>query len=116
MSAAFSVSYRKAGMVLALALVLTSSLGSQQSGGSQQPDDSQRAWMRRVRIAAYSLGPDNAKQIVEQAKASGVYGIEVDNDIPGRYESLLDPSAKLAAIHSVAVEAHRANNKAYVRS
>jgi hypothetical protein len=114
MSAAFSVSYRKAGMVLALALVLTSSLGSQQSGGSQQPDDSQRAWMRRVRIAAYSLGPDNAKQIVEQAKASGVYGIEVDNDIPGRYESLLDPSAKLEAIHNVALEAHRSGNKAFV--
>ena len=114
MSAAFSVSYRKSGMVLAFVLTLTGSLASQQSSGSQQPNDSQRAWMRRVRIAAYSLGPDNAKQIVEQAKASGVYGIEVDNDIPGRYESLLDPSAKLAAIHSVAVEAHRAHNKVYV--
>ncbi|HEY1903804.1 MAG TPA: hypothetical protein VGG56_15330 [Terracidiphilus sp.] len=108
MSARFSVSYRKACMALGLALILTSSLGSQQS------DDSSRAWMRRVRIAAYPLGPDNAKQIVEQAEASGVYGIEVDNDIPGRYESLLDPSAKLAAIHSVAEEAHRAGNKAFV--
>jgi hypothetical protein len=70
--------------------------------------------MRRVRIAAYSLGPENAKQIVEQAQASGVYGIEVDNDIPGRYESLLDPSEKLKAIRNAAVEAHRAGNKAFV--
>src|ERR1700722_1279605 len=108
MSPALSVSYRKAGMVLAVSLILTGSLSS------QQPGDSQRAWMRRVRIAAYSLGPDNAKQIVEQAKARGVSGIEVDNDIPGRYESLLDPSAKLEAIHKVAVEAHHAGNKAYV--
>ena len=114
MSVAFSDSYRKSGIVLALVLTLTGSLTSQQSTSSPQSDSSDRAWMRRVRIAAYSLGPDNAKQIVEQAKASGVYGIEVDNDIPGRYESLLDPSAKLAAIHSVAVEAHRADNKAYV--
>jgi hypothetical protein len=108
MFAAFSVCYRKAWMVLAFALILTSSLRS------QEPGDSQRAWMRRVRIAAYSLGPDNAKQIVEQAKASGVYGIEVDNDIPGRYESLLAPSAKLEAIHSAAIEAHRSGNKAFV--
>jgi hypothetical protein len=116
MSVASSLSpaRRKASMAFALALILTSSLGSQQFDSSQQSDGPDREWMRRVRIAAYSLGPDNAKQIVEQAKASGVYGIEVDNDIPGRYESLLDPSAKLAAIHSVAVEAHHAGNKAYV--
>jgi hypothetical protein len=116
MSVASSLSpaRRKASTAFALALILTSSLGSQRSDGSQQSGGSDRDWMRRVRIAAYSLGPDNAKQIVDEAKASGVYGIEVDNDIPGRYESLLDPSAKLAAIHSVAVEAHHAGNKAYV--
>jgi len=51
---------------------------------------------------------------VQQAAASGVYGIEVDNDIPGRYESLLDPSMKLEAIRKVAAEAHRAGNKAFV--
>ncbi len=99
---------RKAVVVLTLALIGAGSLASQQS------DDSQRAWMRRVRIAAYSLGPDNAKQIVAQATASSVYGIEVDNDIPGRYETLLDPTEKLAAIRSVAMEAHRAGNKAFV--
>jgi hypothetical protein len=102
------VSHRNAVAVLALALIGAANLASQQS------DDSQRAWMRRVRIAAYSLGPDNAKQIVAQATASGVYGIEVDNDIPGRYESLLDPTEKLAAIRTVATEAHRAGNKAFV--
>jgi hypothetical protein len=114
MYASFSISLRKATMAVALLVSLASSLGSQQSGAPQQSDDPQRAWLRRVRIAAWSLGPENAKQIVEQAQATGVYGIEVDNDIPGRYESLLDPAEKLKAIHSAAVEAHRAGNKAFV--
>ena len=84
MSVASSLSpaRRKASTAFALALILPSSLGSQRSDGSQQSGGSDRDWMRRVRIAAYSLGPDNAKQIVDEAKASGVYGIEVDNDIP----------------------------------
>lgn len=78
---------------------------------AQQPD---RAWLHRVRIAAYGLTPTNAEQIVQQAQASGVYGIEVDNDIPGRYESFWNPSEKLEAIRRVAAAAHRVNNKAYV--
>ncbi len=114
MSAAFPLLDRKACMVLALILTAASILGAQQSNGSPQFGGPQRDWMRRVRIAAWGLTPDNAKQIVQQAQASGVYGIEVDNDIPGRYESLLDPSEKLAAIHSAAAEAHRTGNKAFV--
>jgi len=99
---------------LALALVSTGGLVAQQPADSQQFGGPSRDWMRQVRIAAWGLGPDNAKQIVQQAAASGVYGIEVDNDIPGRYESLLDPSMKLEAIRKVAAEAHRAGNKAFV--
>jgi len=79
--------------------------------GNTAPD---REWMKKVRIGAYSLTSDNAEQIVQQAEASGVYGIEVDNDIPGRYESLLEPREKLEAIHRVAEAAHRAKNKAFV--
>ncbi len=78
---------------------------------AQQPD---RAWLQKVRIAAYPLTPKNAEEIVQQAQASGVYGIEVDNDIPGRYESLWNPSEKLEAIRLVAAAAHRVNNKAFV--
>jgi hypothetical protein len=81
---------------------------------AQQFDGPGRTWMRKARIAAYSLTPSNAEQIVREAEASGVYGIEVDNDIPGRYESLLDPNEKLEAIRGVAAAAHRAGNKAYV--
>ena len=45
---------------------------------------------------------------------SGVYGIEVDNDIPGRYESFVDPTAKLQAIQQVAKLAHEHGNHAFV--
>ena len=110
----FSLLHRKIVMLAALVLIAAGSLNCQQSDSSQNFGGPQRDWMRRVRIAAWSLSPDNAKQIVEQAKANNVYGIEVDNDIPGRYESLLDPTEKLAAIHSAAVESHRAGNKAFV--
>jgi hypothetical protein len=71
-------------------------------------------WTHFVRIGAYGLSPANSGQIVHNAEASDVYGIEVDNDIPGRYESFVDPSEKLAAIHAVADAAHRAGNKAFV--
>jgi hypothetical protein len=71
-------------------------------------------WTHYVRIGAYGLQPDNATVIVHDAQRFGVYGIEVDNDIPGRYESLLDPSAKLKAIAAAAEAAHHAGNKAFV--
>jgi hypothetical protein len=71
-------------------------------------------WTHTARIAAYGLDRNKTDQIVRQAQADHVFGIEVDNDIPGRYESYLDPTAKLKAIRAVAEEAHKANNKAFV--
>ena len=44
----------------------------------------------------------NAESIVGSASEDGVFGIEVDNDIPGRYESFLHPETKLKAIQAVA--------------
>ncbi len=81
---------------------------------AQAPDKAPRAWMHQVRIGAYGLTPDNSSKIIHQASDSWVYGIEVDNDIPGRYESLLDPATKLRAIQDVATAAHGAGNKAFV--
>jgi hypothetical protein len=64
-------------------------------------------WTHYVRIAAWSLhSKDDAARIVREAQESHVSGIEVDNDIPGRYESFLHPEEKLAAIRAVADEAH----------
>jgi len=73
-----------------------------------------QSWTNYARIGAYGLSENNAEAIVRGAEEDGVFGIEVDNDIPGRYESFLDPSAKLRAIRAVAEAAHKAKNHAYV--
>jgi len=89
--------------------VCTISLAS--SVGGQQPPQN---WTHFVRIGAYGLSPSNSEKIVRDATTTHVFGIEVDNDIPGRYESFLDPTEKLAAIKAVAEKAHQAGNKAFV--
>jgi hypothetical protein len=67
-----------------------------------------------VRIAGYGLGRRLPADIVRDATDSHVFGIEVDNDITGRYESFLDPEAKLADIRALASAAHTAGNRAFV--
>jgi len=76
--------------------------------------DKGQEWVRTARIAGYGLNPDNVTSVVEQAQASNVRGIEVDNDITGRYDSFVNPSAKLEAIRQLAREAHRVGNHAFV--
>lgn len=71
-------------------------------------------WTHYVRIGAYGLRTDNAEQIVQNAQRDGVFGIEVDNDIEGRYESFVHPEEKLKAIRAVAEKAHAAGNYAFV--
>lgn len=71
-------------------------------------------WTHYVRIGAYGLQGNDAERIVRNAEESSVFGIEVDNDIPGRYESFLHPEEKLAAIRAVADQAHRVGNYAFV--
>ena len=71
-------------------------------------------WTNYVRIGAYGLKGGDAAEIVRRAQESGVFGIEVDNDIPGRYESFLHPEAKLKAIRDLAEAAHNAGNHAFV--
>jgi hypothetical protein len=92
-----------------LALVLPLALAVQAT-----PNSAGRDWTHFVRIGAYGLKADNAAQIVESAQQDGVFGIEVDNDIPGRYESFVDPTEKLKAIRKVAEKAHAAGNYAFV--
>src|SRR5208283_1631233 len=87
-------------------------IGALRAVSSQEPAQN---WTNFVRIGAYGLPLGaNGEKIVRDAAASHVYGIEVDNDIPGRYESFLDPRAKLKDIAAVAEAAHKAGNKAFV--
>jgi hypothetical protein len=78
------------------------------------PDSVEQNWTHRVRIGAYGLRSDNAARIVRSAQEDGVFGIEVDNDIPGRYESFVNPTEKLQAIRAVAEQAHAVGNRAFV--
>jgi hypothetical protein len=83
-------------------------------GAAGRPDEPAQNWTHYVRIGAYGLRSDNADAIARDAQASHVLGIEVDNDIPGRYESFLDPTQKLKDIREAAGAAHRTGNKAFV--
>jgi hypothetical protein len=94
-----------------LIVVLVTSLSL---GVAASPVSNEQNWTNYARIGAYGLKGGDAKQIVDKAQASGVFGIEVDNDIPGRYESFLQPEEKLKAIHDVAEAAHQAGNYAFV--
>ncbi len=57
---------------------------------------------------------DNISATIKDANSTYLYGIEVDNDIPGRYESFLDPTEKLRALKAMADSAHAINNHAFV--
>jgi hypothetical protein len=76
--------------------------------------DRKQNWTNFVRIGGNSLRMDRVDQIVRGATETNVFGIETDNDIPGRYDSFLDPSEKLKAIKAVAERAHAANNYTFV--
>lgn len=99
--------WRTRGPCLALLLVLylVPSLAS---------DSVEQDWTHYVRIGAYGLKGGDAEEIVTKAERDDVFGIEVDNDIEGRYESFLDPTEKLKAIKAVAEKAHAAKNYAFV--
>jgi hypothetical protein len=84
------------------------------SGLLAAPDSEKQNWTNYVRIGAYGLKGGDAEQIVKRAQESNVFGIEVDNDIPGRYESFVHPEEKLKAIHDVADAAHKMGNDAFV--
>ncbi len=102
----------KSGFVAILLLPLTLTVAPAPT--QDKPNPEKQDWTHSVRIGAYGLQSGNAEQIVRRAQASGVFGIEVDNDIPGRYESFLHPEEKLKAIRALAQAAHRAGNYAFV--
>jgi hypothetical protein len=92
-------------------------LTSLRADDSLRPSDVYPAgqdWTNYVRIGAYGLRGGDGAEIVRKAQASNVFGIEVDNDIEGRYESFVHPEEKLKAIRELADSAHQAGNYAFV--
>jgi hypothetical protein len=105
---------RSAGSRSALIAVLLLSGALRASPDSAEQTWTNQNWTNYVRIGAYGLRSDNAERIVRGAQEDGVFGIEVDNDIEGRYESFVNPEEKLKAIRDVAEKAHAAGNHAFV--
>ena len=97
-----------------VSLLLAAGKGVSAQTSPSLGNDVPQNWTNYVRIGAYGLRGGDAAEIVRKAQAGDVFGIEVDNDIPGRYESFLDPTAKLKAIRDVAKAAHDAGNHAFV--
>ena len=98
-------------MKVRTALVLGLLLGAGPQVAAAPPPQN---WTHRVRIGGHGAPERGASVIVREAAESHVFGIEVDNDVTGRYESFLDPKDKLAAIRALADAAHAAGNRAFV--
>ncbi len=84
------------------------------TGCGPSPDPGNFEWMKTVRISGNPLTADNIEEIIHKAGETHVFGIEVDNDITGRYDSFLQPDEKLAAIRKMTEAAHRAGNRTFV--
>lgn len=74
----------------------------------------QQNWTHYIRTAGHGLNKSNIDATISDAIETNLYGIEVDNDPPGRYESFLDPKEKLEAIEELAKRAHEINNYSFV--
>jgi hypothetical protein len=71
-------------------------------------------WTHYVRTSGHGCEIDQLHAIMNDARQTYLFGIEVDNDITGRYVSLLVPDQKLKAIKAMADSAHAAGNYAFV--
>ncbi len=71
-------------------------------------------WTHYVRTSGHGCDINQIHAIMDDARQTHLFGIEVDNDITGRYNSLLIPDTKLQAIKAMADSAHAIKNFAFV--
>lgn len=71
-------------------------------------------WTHFVRTSGHGCDIDQLREVMNDARQTHLFGIEVDNDISGRYESFLNPEKKLQAIKAMADSAHAAGNYAFI--
>ncbi len=82
--------------------------------GTFNSQNTNQSWIHYARISGNGLGPNNIDNIIKRAQDQGVLGIELDNDITGRYDSFLDPAQKLKEIKKAAEAAHKIGNHAFI--
>ena len=96
-------------------LILVSGCADSNSEPEKTVDQKKpRDWTNYIRTAGHGLSKENIEATIKDAKETNLFGIEVDNDIPGRYESFLNPSEKLEALALIAKRAHAIDNYAFV--
>jgi hypothetical protein len=71
-------------------------------------------WTHFVRTSGHGCELNQIHSIMNDARNTHLFGIEVDNDITGRYNSFLVPEPKLQALKAMADSAHASNNFAFV--
>lgn len=71
-------------------------------------------WTYYVRTSGHGCAINQLHAVMDDARQTHLFGIEVDNDITGRYNSFLNPEAKLQAIKAMADSAHAVKNYAFV--
>jgi hypothetical protein len=71
-------------------------------------------WTHYVRTAGHGLQIKHIHSIIRDAAQTHLSGIEIDNDITGRYKSFLNPKLKLQAIKAMADSAHAHHDHAFV--
>ncbi len=76
--------------------------------------DKPRDWTNYIRTAGHGLTKENVDATIKDALETNLFGIQVDNDIPGRYESFLDPTEKLRDLELLVNRAHEIDNYAFV--
>jgi hypothetical protein len=90
-----------------ISLVLLITLVLSNSGYTQD-------WTRYVRTSGHGVEMNRIHAVMDDARQTHLFGIEVDNDITGRYTSFLVPEPKLRALKAMADSAHAAGNFAFV--
>src|SRR5437667_12469157 len=86
--------------VLLIAMAVRVHLGAL-DGATPQSNGStidSRHWTHYVRIGGYSLSLDRVDAIIKEATESHAFGIETDNDVPGRCARHLEPARTVRAI------------------
>lgn len=74
----------------------------------------QQNWTHYIRTSGHGVSKESIDAIIKDAVETKLFGIEVDNDPPGRYESFLNPKEKLEALRLMAKRAHEINNYSFV--
>jgi hypothetical protein len=85
-----------------------------QIGDMPDKEKETQNWTHYVRTSGHGLNKTNIEKTILDAQETYLFGIEVDNDPPGRYSSFLDPTEKLEALEILARRAHEIDNYASI--